>query len=125
MGRGNRFEQLGYYLHSSLGNCLSRGVHFEHCQGRRSTRIGYHLRKLREEHDYQGMDLILIASDLLAQLGTQADHFSVGSNLLARNVAHALFSDFRKRRAMVMASSRSVLAEPPLLQVKVMRLPRM
>jgi len=67
----------------------------------------------RREHHHQGLDLILVSCCLIRELRVQTDQFAVGSYLLTGNIASACLSGYRKVRAMVMASSRSVLARKP------------
>ncbi|GHO68048.1 hypothetical protein KSC_069400 [Ktedonobacter sp. SOSP1-52] len=109
----NRSQHPVHCSFSCLGHGLGMWVGFEHRQGCLSTGISKYLGKLGKQHYHQRLDLILVAGGLFAQLGMQAHEFPVGGDLLARDIAHARFTNFRRARAMVIASKRSVFACNP------------
>jgi hypothetical protein len=91
MGRGDGSQYLVHCLHSSLRYRLGMRIRFEYCQGTGQAGISKDLVELRKKHHHQGLDLVLIAGSLFAQLGVQTHQFAVRSDLLARNIAHAAF----------------------------------
>src|SRR6266699_350994 len=88
----NCSQDLILRLHSRLPHRLGMGVGFEYCQCCGQARISKDLKEFREEYHDQGLNLVLIPSNLLTQLRMQADHFSVRGDLVIGKVARPFLS---------------------------------
>ena len=113
LGRRNPLQHVVNGLHSRLRHSLSVRIGFEHCECGRQAGISKDLSELREKNHNQSTDLVLIAGYLL----TRASY--AGALILGRWLsAHwegspTVLPRLRSTRAIVRASSRSVLARKP------------
>ena len=85
-------------LHWRLRDSLRTGITFEYCQGSRPRRINKHLRKFGKLDYQQGMDLIFVTHDVVAELVVNAQQFAIRRDLFARHVAKACLSAEQRSR---------------------------
>ena len=116
-GRGKGFD-------ASHSHRLRTRITLEQTKGRWASRIGKHLGKLRKQDCEQGMNLVLVARNIVGELGMQSHQFAVGGNLFRWHIATSGFSteqDPPDRGGIQVVGFRT----QPSLFGKLMRLPRM
>src|SRR6266567_221493 len=84
-------KELAQCLWIRLAHRLSRGKRFQHAQSGWPAGISEDLGEFWEKHHQKGVDLILVAGDLLRELLVQSHHFTVGGYLFTWHIAKACF----------------------------------
>jgi hypothetical protein len=82
----------GNGLKTSCSHGLCAGVAFEQAKGSWTTGIGKDLSEFWEKDDEQSVDLVFVASYVIAELGMESHQFAVGGNAFSGHIAPTRFS---------------------------------